>query len=244
MPIMDSMINQQVKFTQEYYFNLIRPLPEECTLGQYDMPIIRRPNLAAIDVDQLCIISWQNFRSANEIQCRNSLLSMFCYDDKLETLWRNPRKYIPQLMAFELVATPDFSIYPGMNLNAMRNNVYRNRYLGALWQAYGVNVIPTVGWCGADNDDICFAGIEYGSAIAISTIGCKNDVARAEFIRGFKCMKRLINPELIIVVGGMIEGMTGNFINYSYMDGMSFSINHWQLTIDGIGRAFEVKEDV
>ena len=59
-----------------------------------------------------------------------------------------------------------------MNINDIRFNVYRNRWIGCMLQEKGYKVIPTIQWALEDTYDICFSGVEKGSVIIISTLGC------------------------------------------------------------------------
>ena len=94
-----------------------------------------------------------------------------------------------------------------------------SRWLGRTWQNYGYKVIPTVAWALPDTYDLCFEGIEYGSVVAISTLGCHSNIDA--FLMGFKQMMARINPSLIIVYGDMIKGMFGTFIGFKYVDGFN-----------------------
>ena len=62
-----------------------------------------------------------------------------------------------------------------MNYNEIRHNVYKNKWLGKTWQNYGCKVIPTIQWCTPSTYDICFGGIEKGSAVIVSTLGCTSN---------------------------------------------------------------------
>jgi hypothetical protein len=162
---------------------------------------------------------------------------MFNYDEILLSLWNLPLKKIPLFLTCAAIATPDFSIYPTMNYNEIRHNVYMNRWLGCTWQSYGCTVFPTVGWALSDTYDICFSGIEEGSIVVISTLGCNSH--KEEFLDGFFEMKKRIKPPLIIVYGDMIKGMTGTFINYRYSD--AFNSKYKQIKFEQI---FTINEEV
>ena len=99
----------------------------------------------------------------------------FTYDKDLLKYWTDPMKYIPKFQTVMAVGTPDYSIYPTMNINEVRHNVYMNRWLGCLWQTYKCVVLPVISWWGEDTYDVCFSGIEKNSVIIISTIGCLNN---------------------------------------------------------------------
>lgn len=138
------------------------------------------------------------------------------------------------------VATPDFSIYPTMNINEIRHNIYMGRWLGRTWQNYGLSVIPTIGWALPDTYDMCFSAVESETPVIISTLGCTD--YQEDFLRGFNEMKARINPPIILVFGNMIPGMTGTFLNFKYTE--SFAVKNKQLKIDGIPSIFTIKEAV
>ncbi len=103
-----------------------------------------------------------------------------------------------------------------MNINDIRYNTYLSKWVGSVWQAHGLTVIPTVGWAGPETYDICFNGIEKGSIVVISAVGSQTDYKI--FIDGFNEMKARIKPELIIVYGKLLPGMTSRFFSFSYRD--------------------------
>lgn len=115
---------------------------------------------------------------------------------------------------------------------------YMSRWLGKTWQNYGCTVYPTIGWALPDTYDLALSGVEKGSIVVISTLGCQNNPEI--FLQGFNEMKRRIAPSLIIVYGDMIDGMTGRFVNFKYSD--AFSKEFFQLSIEGVSQVFEIKE--
>lgn len=169
---------------------------------------------------------------------KNTILLMFTYDSKLESLWNNPLKKIPLFSGCYAVGTADFSLHPHMNINQIRHNIYRAKWLGKTWQNLGCTVYPTISWCLPDTYDICFSGYEKESIVIISTLGCQNN--KEIFLQGFNEMKKRIEPSLIIVYGDMIEGMTGRFVNFPYKD--CFQIKNEQLHIKELSQVFEIKE--
>ncbi|MCR4682317.1 MAG: DUF4417 domain-containing protein [Clostridiales bacterium] len=217
---------------------VIRPIIGNCEYDDYKMPVIRKTDVGSIDWEKLRAIGVQN-ASPNNID-RNTLVLMFNYDKKLMALWNDPLKKIGLFLGYAAVATPDFSIYPNMNENEIRHNVFMARWLGVTWQNYNCTVLPTIGWATPETFDICFGGIEHGSVVVISTLGCKGKAK--EFLTGFNEMKARLNPPLIIVFGEMIEGMTGTFLHYGYKDSFCKKNCCEQLRIDGIPRIFTIKE--
>lgn len=226
-----------IKGLSEYEkYKVIRPIIGECEYDRFNMPIIRKTDYSEHEWNKLSAIGIKS--ASPRTADKNTLVIMHAYDKELLRLWNNPLNKIGLFHGFAAVATPDFSFYPPMNENEIRHNVYMSRWLGVTWQNYNCNVLPTIGWALPDTYDICFSGIEYGSVVIISTLGCSE--YKEAFLDGFNEMKRRINPPLIIVVGDMIEGMTGTFLNYKYTD--TFAPKYKQLEIDGLLKVFTIKE--
>lgn len=226
--------------SEEEKYKVIRPIIGEYKEDEYHLPIIDKVSVENIDWSIIEPVNFKNITSGKTN--RNKLILMFTYDKDLYRFWNNPLKYIPQFSTASLVTTPDFSAYSSMNYNEIRHNVYKNRWLGKTWQNYGCKVIPTIQWCTEETYDICFGGIEQGSTVIISTIGCQNNATA--FLNGFNEMKKRIKPELIIVYGNMISGMTGRFINYRYTDVFSYKNKFEQLSFIEYQPIFEIKEAV
>lgn len=228
-----------IKGLTEYEkYKVIRPVIGDCTYDRYGMPVLKKTNLSTLNWEGLKAIGIQN--ASPKTSNPNTIVMMFSYDKKLLALWNNPLKKVPLFQGFAAVGTPDFSIYPTMNTNEIRHNIYMSRWLGVTWQNYHCRVLPTVGWALPDTYDICFSGLEKGSVVIISTIGCQDH--KEEFLNGFKEMKKRIEPPLIIVFGDMISGMTGNFLNFRYTEVFCRKEKYEQLRIDGIPRVFTIKE--
>lgn len=228
-----------IKGLTEYEkYKVIRPIIGECEYDEFAMPVIRKTDINAIDWNELRVIGIQN--ASPRTADKNTLILMFNYDKRLQALWNDPLKKIALFQGFAAVATPDFSIYPTMNINEIRHNVFMSRWLGVTWQNYNCITLPTVGWALPDTYDICFSGLEHGSIVVISTLGCQEHTE--EFLNGFRHLKKRISPPLIIVFGDMIDGMTGTFINFRYTDAFCTKDSYMQLSLDGISRIFTIKE--
>ncbi len=224
--------------TEEEKYRVLRPIIGDCEEDEYHFPIINKVSIKDTDWSIIEPIGFKNISA--KTQMRNKLVLMFSYDKDLQRLWNNPLKYVPKFSEAAFISTPDFSVSPSMNYNQIRHNVYENRWLGKTWQNYGVNVLTTMQWCKPDTYDICFGGVEYGAPVIVSTLGCKNhsDV----FLNGFNEMKKRINPELIVVYGDMISGMTGRFVNYTYTDAITKNQDYEQLSFFKAPAVFEIKE--
>ena len=223
--------------SEEEKYKIIRPVIGGCEFDKYSIPIIKRTPVDSVNWNSLRVTGLQN--ASSKTANSNILLLMFNYDKSLLSLWNNPLKKVGLFQSYAAVATPDFSIYPTMNINDIRYNIYMSRWLGRTWQNYGCRVLPTVGWGAEDTYDLCFDSIETGSVVVISTLGCHehSDI----FLAGYREMLRRIAPPLIIVYGPMIEGMSGTFLNFSYSD--SFLPKYEQLRFSEIQRIFSIKEE-
>ncbi len=196
-------------------FKVVRPLPDTYKLDKNGMPIVKR---STVSIQTLRDIQYLNVQSLASIRKhKNSLLLFFSYDKILQKYWDNPLKYIPLLQLSKLCCTPDFSIYPGMNKWEMSHNIYKNRWLGCLWQSYGVPVICSVSWADDSTFDVCFSGIEKGSIVAVSTLGC-TQVNKSSLICCYKRMMETIKPSLVIVYGTFIDGIFGDIILINYRE--------------------------
>lgn len=200
--------------SEEEKFKVIRPMLGDHMLGDYGMPIIHKTDEEMLDIENMKPVGIKNLTTKQDNS--KKIVLPFTYDKDLLKYWTDPMKYIPRFQTVMAVGTPDYSIYPTMNINEVRHNVYMNRWLGCLWQTYKCVVLPVISWWAEDTYDICFSGIEKNSIVIVSTIGCMNN--QIVFLKGFNEMKKRIEPPLIIVYGDMISGMTGRFVNIKYKD--------------------------
>ncbi len=218
--------------TQEDKFNVLRPLLDSESIDEHKMPIIRKTGIEQINWDKLLVQNAQN--ASMKASNKNTLLLMFQDDKKLDYYWNHPFKKVPLLQSYAAVASPDFSVAPSMNPHQFNHNIFKSRHIGQTWQTCGCTVLPTIAWATPETYDICFSGLERHSIVVISTLGCHSH--QHIFLSGFNEMKRRIKPPLIIVFGGMIEGMTGTFLNYQYQD--AFSCSSEQLNFNLFPRIF------
>ena len=155
-----------------------------------DYPILS----SIVSVADFQLVICNNYKALTN----KSLVSMFVDDYILERFWNNPTKYINYFKNAQYVMSPDFTIYVDMPNPMQMWNVYRNRLVGYVWQCSGINVIPTISWGDANTFDFCFEGVEYGSIVAVSNIGCRNDEHKRYFDNGFVEMQKRINPKQIV----------------------------------------------
>lgn len=195
-------------------FKVLRPLNDDFKLDKFGIPTMNKVEIASLNFERAKPTNLSNL--LNKKDNSDKLVFPFNYDKVINKYWDDPLKYIPLFQTVMGIGTPDYSLYSNMNINEIRHNIYKNRWLGCTWQSYGINAVPTIGWALQDTYDICFSGVTQGSVVMISTIGCQSNVGA--FLDGYNEMKKRLCPSLIIVYGDMIPGMTGTFANYAYTD--------------------------
>ena len=227
------------KLTLEEQIKLFQPLPYGHEYDAMNMPVIKRILVEDLELDYIKPTNFSNL--SGKYNNEDSLVLMFQNDKRLERLWNHPLKYVPLLGSARAVLTPDYSIYPTMNYDAVRNNVYRNRYLGCLWQIYRIRIIPTIQWSLPCWDDICFSGVENNSVVAVSTIGCQEHPQ--DFLRGYQEMMQRLSPTLVIVYSMMIPGIYGNIFHIDYKKAFNKNSFTWeQLQLFQVSPITTIKE--
>ena len=228
------MINGQDDYEK---YKILRPLYSDHDYDNNGFPVIKKDDFDYGEWNDTYLCNFKNIKSHG--QKNKSIVIMFNYDNVINGLWNDPFRYLPKLLGFKAVCTPDYSVYPGMNINDVRYNVYKNRWIGCMLQEKGYKVIPTIQWALEDTYDICFSGVEEGSVVIISTLGCINN--KEIFLKGFNEMKKRIKPSLIIVFGKMIEGMVGTFLQYEYKDSFMRKQDYEQLRLFPIEKVFKLE---
>lgn len=165
------------------------------SVGRYNIPLIRKEK----KLGNIQLISVSNIQK-NECQTnKDKGVHMFVDDYRFEKFYQSKERYVAILSQYRFIMTPDFSLYIEMPKALQIMNVFKNRYCGAYWQSLGIKVIPTISWSDRDSFSFCFDGVEKGSSVAISTIGCKK--AKHNFLTGYFEMIKRIQPEQIICYG-------------------------------------------
>jgi hypothetical protein len=148
-----------------------------------------------VDLDNLKLIRFSTIVKVEENDA-DATVHFFEYDDRFDEVWRTPAAYIAELSQYRQVMTPDFSMYVNIPLALQIFNTFRTRWIGAYWQKNGLVVIPTVSWSNEWSYEFCFDGVQHGSCVAVSTMGCM-DVKDA-FMEGFVLMCQMIDPSVVI----------------------------------------------
>ena len=146
------------------------------------------------------------FNYAKTSKEKDTGIHFFLDDYQFERVWNDPEKYIDILSQYQVVLSPDFSLYMDMPMPMKVWNVYRSRAIGAHWQSKGIKVIPTLSWAEKETFDFCFLGIPTGSIVAVSTIGVKNNENALQIWKdGMTEAIKQIQPVTVIVYGGKLD---------------------------------------
>lgn len=144
------------------------------------------------------------FSKATSEKDYNHWIHFYEDDCKFECLWNNPRKYLPTIMKFKGIISPDFSLFYDMPLCMQVWNTYRGRALAHWLQENGVEVIPNIRWGDERTFQLSCLGVEPNKTISVGTHGCiKTIEGKKMFIDGFDYAIKSLNPKTIIVYGRM-----------------------------------------
>jgi hypothetical protein len=180
--------------------------------GFYSFPLIKKDY---IDVENINLISYSDtsMRDVKNLECG---VHFFIDDYRFEGIYNHPEKSLEKLKKYKFLCTPDFSLYSEMDRWRKIENVAKNRWVGAYWQEHGLKVITTISWGSPATYDYCFDGVEEGSIVAISTLGCKK--AKRQFLSGYKEMKKRIKPSAIICFDTPFDEFKDEVIVVNYLE--------------------------
>ena len=176
------------------------------TDGKYHIPILEPCKFAS------CEFVGFNFAKSAKNKADKGL-HFFVDDYQFERLWRRPEQYMGLLSEFQIVMTPDFSLYTDWPKAIQIYNHYRKHWLGAYWQSLGLQVIPTIAWSDNESFDWCFDGTPKGATVAVSSVGTQNNnTSKRLFLAGWHQMMDRLQPETVIFYGNIPDECKGNII--------------------------------
>ena len=191
--------------TQRNYENVQRMLFNG--IGEYDIPQIE-----SIQFNNAEFIGFNYARNAKEPE--NKAVHFFLDDYQFTRVWTEPDRYIPMLQRFKYVLTPDFSLYTDFPKPLQIYNHYRKHWIGAYWQMYGINVIPTICWSDQKSFEWCFDGEPTQSVVAVSSVGTQNNKEKKRcFLDGYHEMVERLQPTQIIFYGRVPDECKKNSIH-------------------------------
>lgn len=181
-------------------------------IGKYGMPRIKKYD---IDISGLQLIGADKIHVTDESDNIFKTVHFFIEDHKLDRYYNQPRNYLMRLAQYPHVITPDYSLYTDMPMALQIYNTFKNRWCGAYWQENGLSVIPSVSWSTEASYEFCFDGLEYGTVVAISTVGGLTN--KDQFLRGYFEMKKRIDPKQTLCFGKAFTEMEDDVIVVSYL---------------------------
>lgn len=193
------------------------------TTGKYDIPVLSRCDYCP------CEFVGFNFAKSTKDKADKGL-HFFVDDYQFERLWREPKRYINLISEFNSIMTPDFSLYVDFPTALQIYNHYRKMWLGALWQAYGFNVIPTIAWSDKDSFGWCFDGIPKGGTVAVSSVGTQqNSNTKQACLNGWNVMLKRLEPDTVIFHGDVPKECNANIIQIKAFQNKfsNVKINGW-----------------
>lgn len=174
------------------YVDNIKELPNFELIGRYGFPLICKQDISLSP----------NTNSFNNRNDKCVAIHFFIDDYQFDRLWNNPERYVEMFKKYDYICSPDYSLFLDFPKALQIYNSYKKQFLGAYYQSFGIKVVPTVSWSDEESYSWCFHGIEKGSCVACSSVGCmKSKEARELFVQGFEKMMEVINPVQILMVG-------------------------------------------
>lgn len=139
-------------------------------------------------------------RSEGIGQAVHFFLNDYTFRDKV---WCDLERTTLCLSKFDYLFTPDFSLWKDLPTEfPNKENIYRTRFVGCMWQINGFNVIPTASWGGLNSFSYCFEGLPEHSVIAVSAMGShKNADAFNLWCHGLRFLEKEKSPIMILVYG-------------------------------------------
>lgn len=187
---------ERLKTDRAYNLDIINA--DDCNASGY-------PELGGCMARPDGLMGFNYAKSTPDAGKRGYACHFFVDDYQFERVWTSPARYLDTLRGFDVVLTPDFSLYTDMPLPMMAWNHYRSQALGLYWQRYGMKVVPTLSWAGPDSYTFCFEGVPRGGTVAVSTVGVKGDDAALDvWCSGMAEAMRRLEPSRVLIYGGDI----------------------------------------
>lgn len=173
------------------------------TEGLSDIPIVHDD--PTITKERLTNAKWIPCSSTKHDDTptnRKKCVHHFVGDEHLPQIFNHPDRTLGKYSQYALLTTPDYSTYREMPQALQIFSVFTSRWVGAFWQAHGLTVVPSVTWSDVRSFSYCFSGLEHGSVVAISTVGCCSPFeGRSAFMRGFEALVTHVAPRLVLCIG-------------------------------------------
>ena len=192
------------------------------------MPVVRKQDFEYPE-------NWIPFNLAKSCKHpENTGIHFFLDDYMFNAVWVYPERYIELFRRFRCIASPNFSLYRDFPVAVQIYNKYRNSWLSAYYQEYGVNVMPCPVWSGAYSYSWCFDGYPKNGPVIISSVGSAyGDCTKELFRNGYDAMLKKLSPEKIFIHGNIPEWCQEDVIHvHAFQDSFKKRGKEWEDTAD------------
>ena len=195
-------------YSNRDYIKIIRPIPSGWPKDIEGIPFVKRSVIDISDINNgkwLISVSNINKKAKN---LSHKIAHCFKFDSELNRLYQNPYLILEKMTKCYAASTLDVSMHEEMQRAQIIGATFENRWSGVWLQMNGYErVLVTVGWVKPDTYDVCFAGIENGTPLMISTLGVCNENSKTDFLLGYSEMRRRFSDSQIICLGKRLNGM-------------------------------------
>ncbi len=199
------------------YIKIIRPIPNGWPKDIEGIPFVKKSDVDISDINNgKWLISVSNINNKSKNLGRK-IAHCFKFDSELNRFYQNPFLALARMTKCYAASTFDISMHEEMQRAQIIGATFKNRWSGAWLQMNGYDrVFVTVGWVKPNTYDVCFAGIENGSPLMISTLGVCNEDSKTDFLLGYNEMRKRFPDSQVICLGERLNGMGGDicYVNY------------------------------
>ena len=143
--------------------------------------------------------------SPNSMQEKSDhFVHFYLPDHYIERVWDNLDHYEAVFGAYRGIVQPDFSLYTNMPIAMQLWQHYRRNWVAQWYQNKGITVIPAPTWGDDESFDFCFEGMPKKSCLAVSTVGCMQNVQNRYILHhGIPEMIKQLEPVQLIIYGAI-----------------------------------------
>lgn len=182
-------------------------------MGVFEIPAIKAPTEFVIPKDTI------PFSLRGQTKDYSEFIVFYEHDIKFADILTATDDYLDELMNFPGVISPDCSLYRDMPLVLQIANTYMNRAVGHYLQSKGIYVIPNVRWGDERTyttcvlpEKIAFVGLPKHSIVSVGTYGCIQSRENKHYFKeGLRALIEELQPEIILVYGGMPDEIFNEF---------------------------------
>ena len=192
--------------------------------NKWNIPEIQ--GISAVD-EKVQFIGFNYAKTFEKAQRTEFGIHFFLDDYQFNRLWNNPNKYVPLLLKYRYVLSPDFSMFLDYPKAIQMWKHYQKHWIGAYLELFGIKVIPTIGWSDEESFEWCFDGEPKKSIVAVSSIGTqKQEESMSLFIKGYMEMKKKLKPKKVLFWGNIPKELEKerNIIHMGYIMDEKFKL--------------------